>query len=432
MKKYIEIKELKAREILDSRGNPTVEVEITSKEGVTAIASVPSGASTGSFEAVELRDKDNKRYNGLGTLKAVYNINNIIAPKLIGENALNQAKIDNILVSLDGTSSKENLGANAILPVSIAVARLSAKSLGIPLYRYIGGTNSKKMPFPLVNILNGGKHADNNLNIQEFMIVPVSAVNFTEGLRMCKEVYDSLKNILKQKKVSTAVGDEGGFAPNLATDEDAFRIIEAAIVYAKYSKEDFKIAIDVAASEMYNKEEDMYTFFKTGEKFTREQLLNYYIALVDKYDIISIEDPFAEEDYVGFKELTEKIGEKINIVGDDLYTTNIKRLENGIKYNLTNSILIKLNQIGTLTETLDVIEKAKRAGYSVIISHRSGETEDTIIADLAVATNAMLIKTGATARGERINKYNKLLRIEEELLENTEYLFKEAIMKNRN
>ena len=418
MKKYIEIKGLKAREILDSRGNPTVEVEITG-ENAKKTASAPSGASTGMYEALELRDLDEKRYGGLGTLKAVYNVNNIIAPRLVGENAVNQAKIDNILCTLDGTFSKQNLGANAILPVSIAAAKLSATSQGSNLYDYIGGVKKKKMPVPMINILNGGRHADNNLNIQEFMIVPVNTSSFAEGIRMSVEVYNALKNILKEKKVSTAVGDEGGFAPNLATDEDGFKLIEAAVKKAGYTKEDFKIAIDVAASEMYNKEEDAYIFFKTGERFTRESLLEYYLNLVEKYNIISIEDPFAEDDFESFKKITEVIGDRVNIVGDDLYTTNIQRLEKGIEVKASNSILIKLNQIGTLTETLSCIEKAQKAGYKIVISHRSGETLDDFICDLAVGVNSEYIKIGAVARGERIAKYNRLLKIEEELLENS-------------
>ena len=432
MKQYLEIESVYAREILDSRGNPTVEVEVEVEGGYIGRAAVPSGASTGAFEAVELRDGDKSRYLGKGTQKAVDNVNDIIAPEVEGMNALDQVEIDKVMIALDGTDNKGKLGANAILGVSLAVARAAAEALGVSLYNYLGGVNAKVLPVPMMNILNGGKHADNSVNIQEFMIMPVGAENFKECLRMCAEVFHNLKSVLKEKGLATSVGDEGGFAPNLSKDEEALQVIVEAINKAGYKPgEDFRIAIDAAATEMYDEakkagKEGCYYFWKTGEMFTTEELVDYYAGLVDKYPIVSLEDGLAEEDWEGWKLLTEKLGKKIQLVGDDLFVTNTKRLAKGIEMGVSNSILIKLNQIGTITETLDAIAMANRAGYTAVVSHRSGETEDTTIADLVVGLNAGQIKTGAPSRTDRVCKYNQLLRIEEELGDASEYLGKEA------
>ena len=427
MKQYLMIDSVYAREVLDSRGNPTVEVEVTVDGGYVGRAIVPSGASTGAFEAVELRDGDKARYLGKGTTKAVDNVNDIIAPEIEGMNALDQTAIDKIMIKLDGTENKGKLGANAILGVSLAVARAAAEALGLSLYEYIGGVNAKELPVPMMNILNGGKHADNSVNIQEFMIMPVGAPNFKEALRMCAEVFHNLKSVLKAKGLATSVGDEGGFAPNLAEDEDALKVIVEAIEKAGYKPgDDFKIAIDAAATEMYDEakakgEEGKYYFWKTDKMFTVDEMINYYEDLVNKYPIISLEDGLAEEDWEGWKKLTDRLGSRIQLVGDDLFVTNTKRLEKGIKLGVSNSILIKLNQIGTLTETLYAIKMANRAGFTAIVSHRSGETEDTTIADLVVAVNAGQIKTGAPSRTDRVCKYNQLMRIEEQLGEVAEF-----------
>ena len=413
MRKYLEIMDIIAREVLDSRGNPTIEVEVfTDRSCGSAI--VPSGASTGAFEAVELRDNDKNRYGGKGVKDAVYNVNTTIADEIIGMNALCQRKIDEALIALDGTKNKGKLGANAILGVSLAVAKASANALGIPLYQYIGGINSYILPVPMMNILNGGAHADNNVDIQEFMIMPFGADSFSEGLRWCAEVFYALKGILKKRGLSTSVGDEGGFAPNLETDEDALGLIVEAIKEAGYSAgEDFYIAIDAASTEWVTK--NGYTLPKAQKKKTSDELIEYWKNLCEKYPIFSIEDPLGEEDWSGWKKLTEVLGESVQLVGDDLFVTNPERLQKGIDEECGNAILIKLNQIGTLSETLDAIEIAHKNGYSAIISHRSGESEDTTIADLAVALNTGQIKTGAPSRTDRVAKYNQLLRIEEEL-----------------
>lgn len=402
-----------AREILDSRGNPTVEVEVELDSGIVGRAAVPSGASTGTFEAVELRDGDNKRYLGKGVLKAVENVNETIAPELIGMDATEQTLIDKTMINLDGTPNKSKLGANAILGVSLAVARAAAEELGLPLFQYIGGVNAKVLPVPMMNILNGGKHADNNVDIQEFMIMPVGAQNFHEALRICSEIYHNLKTVLKSKGLGTTVGDEGGFAPNLTSNEEAVQVIIEAIEKAGYTPgEDISLAIDPASTELY-RDDRKYHFDGEGVVRTSEEMVDFWEQLVDKYPIILIEDGLAEEDWNGWKLLTERLGKRIQLVGDDLFVTNPDRLSKGIKMGAANSILIKLNQIGTLTETLDVIEIAKRAGYSAVVSHRSGETEDCTIADLVVAVNAGQIKTGAPTRTERVVKYNQLMRIEE-------------------
>ena len=411
-----EIIRVKGREVLDSRGNPTVEVEVELANGVTASAIVPSGASTGVHEALELRDGDKERYLGKGVTKAVENIEKIAA-EIIGMNALDQRMIDETMIGLDDTENKTNLGANAMLGVSMAVARAAAKSLDLPLYRYIGGLRSDTLPVPMCNILNGGQHADNTVDIQEFMVMPVGADSFKEGLRMVAEVFHSLKKLLKSNGFSTGVGDEGGFAPDLASDEDALQVIMAAIEKAGYVPgRDVVLALDVAASELYDANKELYEFKKSGAKSkTRVEMVEYYKYLVSKYPIFSIEDGMAEDDWEGWALMTEELGDKIQIVGDDLFVTNADRLGEGIERGVANAILIKLNQIGTLTETLDTIELAHRAGYSTVISHRSGESEDTFIADLAVAVNAGQIKTGSLCRSERIAKYNHLLRIEEQL-----------------
>ncbi len=401
-----------AREVLDSRGNPTVEVEVILEDGTMGRAIVPSGASTGAHEAVELRDGDPDRYLGKGVLQAVENVNEIIAPELIGMDVTYQMDIDALMIELDGTPNKSKLGANAILGVSLASARAAAEYLAIPLYQYIGGVNAKEIPVPMMNILNGGKHADNNVDIQEFMIVPTGAPSFSEGLRMGVEVYHTLKKVLAGKGLATSVGDEGGFAPNLPSNEAAIDVILEAIDKAGYKAgQDIHIALDTAASEIYAEGK----YHLNQQSFTSEQMVDFYAGLVEKYPIISIEDGLAEDDWEGWKKLTDRLADKVQLVGDDLFVTNTERLARGIEMGVCNSILIKLNQIGTLTETLDTIEMAKRKGYTAVISHRSGETEDSTMADVAVAVNAGQIKTGAPARTDRIAKYNRLLRIEEEL-----------------
>ena len=421
MKDYLAIEEIKALEVLDSRGNPTVQVEVITEEGTNGVAMVPSGASTGSFEAVELRDGDKSRYLGKGVLKAVENVNKIIAKELEGMNVFEQAEIDKKLIEIDGTENKGKLGANATLGVSLAVAKAAANSLGMSLYKYIGGVNAKTLPVPMMNILNGGKHADNTVNIQEFMIMPVGAKSFTECLRMSAEIYHTLKKVLKAKGLATGVGDEGGFAPNLSSDEEALKFIVEAISEAGYKPgEDVVLSLDVASTEMYDEakkigKEGCYYFWKTEELKTEDEMIEYLEDLANKYPIISIEDGLAEEDWEGWRKLTEKLGNKLQLVGDDLFVTNIKRLQKGLDNKIANSILIKLNQIGTLTETLDAIELAKKNGYTAVVSHRSGETEDTTLADVAVATNAGQIKTGAPCRTDRVAKYNRLLNIEAEL-----------------
>ncbi len=408
------INDIFAREIMDSRGNPTIEVEVFLEDGTVGRAAVPSGASTGVHEAVELRDGDKSRYLGKGVLKAVDNVNTIISPELIGFDATDQAGIDLLMIDLDGSANKGKLGANAILGVSMAVAKAAAQSLGLPLYQYLGGFNAKELPVPMMNILNGGEHADNNVDIQEFMIMPVGAPNFREALRMGAEVYHSLKAVLKGRGLNTAIGDEGGFAPNLSSNEEALKVIIEAIEKAGYKPgEDIFLAMDVASSEIY--QDGKYNLAGEGITKTAAEMVAFYEELVAKYPIISIEDGMAEDDWEGWKLLTEKLGDKIQLVGDDLFVTNTKRLKMGIDQDIANSILIKVNQIGTLTETFETIEMAKRAGYTCVISHRSGETEDATIADIAVAVNAGQIKTGAPTRSDRIAKYNQLLRIEEEL-----------------
>ncbi len=421
MKQYIPIESVFAREILDSRGNPTVEVEVIAEGGFIGRASVPSGASTGAFEAIELRDGNNDRYMGKGVETAVENVNSIIAPEVEGMNVFDQVAIDKLMIELDGTPNKERLGANAILGVSLAVAKAAAEALGLGLYQYIGGVNAKTLPVPMMNIINGGKHADNSVNIQEFMIMPVGAESFKDALRMCAEVFHNLKKVLQSKGLSTAVGDEGGFAPNLETDEQAIQVILEAVIKAGYKPgDDFRIAIDAAATEMYQ-EDGTYFFWKTNIRKSKEEMVQYWSDLCDKYPIISLEDGVSEEDWEGWKMLTDKLGKRIQLVGDDLFVTNTRRLEKGIKMGVANSILIKVNQIGTLTETLDAIQMANRAGYTAVTSHRSGETEDATIADIAVATNSGQIKTGAPSRTDRVAKYNQLLRIEEELDEVAEF-----------
>ncbi len=406
------------REILDSRGNPTVEVEVQLESGIIGRAAVPSGASTGEHEAVELRDGDKSRYNGKGVLKAVENVNERIADELIDFDAADQAEIDNMLITLDGTDNKSSLGANAILGVSLACAKAVAETLGLPLYRYIGGTNARTLPVPMMNILNGGKHADNNVDFQEFMIMPFGAASFSEALRMGVETFHSLKSVLSKKGYNTAVGDEGGFAPNLKSNEEAIEVILEAIGKAGYKAgTDIGIALDPAASEFFLKEKNAYHLFKSApnKEIPIEKMVDYWAGWVKNYPIISLEDGLAEDDWDGWQLLTQTLGNKIQLVGDDIFVTNTERLAEGIERGVANSILIKVNQIGTLTETLDAIEMAKKAGYTNVISHRSGETEDTTIADIAVATNAGQIKTGSLSRTDRIAKYNQLLRIEEEL-----------------
>lgn len=410
------INDIYAREILDSRGNPTVEVEVILESGAMGRAAVPSGASTGAYEAVELRDGDKERYMGKGVLQAVDNVNTVIAPEIIGYDALDQVAIDQAMIELDGTPNKGKLGANAILGVSMAVAKAAANALDMPLYKYLGGFNAKELPVPMMNILNGGKHADNNVDIQEFMVMPVGAPDFAEALRMCAEIFHNLKTVLKSRGLNTAVGDEGGFAPNLKSNEEALEVIIEAITKAGYRPgQDAMLALDVAATELYK--DGKYVLEGEGKTKTADEMIEFYEQLVSKYPIISIEDGLSEDDWEGWKKLTEKLGSKIQLVGDDLFVTNTERLNRGIETGTANAILIKVNQIGTLTETFDAIEMAKRAGYTAVVSHRSGETEDATIADIAVATNAGQIKTGAPSRTDRVAKYNQLLRIEEELSE---------------
>ncbi len=407
-----------AREILDSRGNPTLEVEVQLESGIVGRAAVPSGASTGEHEAVELRDGDKSRYGGKGVLKAVENVNEKIINEILDMDAIDQAAIDHVLINLDGTENKSVLGANAILGVSLAVAKAAAETLTLPLYRYIGGVNARTLPVPMMNILNGGKHADNNVDFQEFMIMPAGAPDFREALRMGAETFHSLKSVLHKKGYNTAVGDEGGFAPNLKSNEEAVEVILEAVEKAGFKiGKDIFIALDPAASEFYLKDKDSYHLFKSAPDkiISKEKMVDFWADWVSKYPIISLEDGLAEDDWEGWKMLTDKLGKKLQLVGDDLFVTNTKRLANGIEKGVTNSILIKVNQIGTLTETLDAIEMAKKAGFTNVISHRSGETEDTTIADIAVATNAGQIKTGSISRTDRIAKYNQLLRIEGEL-----------------
>ena len=416
-----------AREVLDSRGNPTVEVEVALESGAVGRAIVPSGASTGAFEAVELRDGDKGRYIGKGVEKAVANVNEIIAPELEGMDAFDQPAIDALMIELDGTHNKGKLGANAILGVSMAVARAAAEELGLPLFQYIGGVNAKQLPVPMMNILNGGEHADNSVDVQEFMILPVGAKSFREGLRMGAEVFHSLKKVLSERGLACGVGDEGGFAPNLGSNREALELIVEAIEKAGYKPgDDVRLGLDVAATEMYDKETKLYDLKHEGKKLTAEQMVDLYEEWVNNFPIVTIEDGLDEEDWDGWKVLTDRLGKKVQLVGDDLFVTNTERLERGIEAGVANSILIKVNQIGTITETLDAIEMAKRAGYTAVISHRSGETEDTTIADLVVAVNAGQIKTGAPARSERVAKYNQLIRIEEELDDVAEYRGKKA------
>ena len=429
MKDYFEIVDVKALEILDSRGNPTVEVEVTRDDGTVGRAAVPSGASTGVHEACELRDGDKSRYLGKGTLTAVQNVNTEIAEALMGQNALDQTAVDKILIELDGTANKTRLGANAMLGASLACARAAANAIGLPLYQYVGGCNAKTLPVPMMNVLNGGAHATgSNVDIQEFMIMPVGAPSFKEALRMCAEVFHALKKVVP----ASGVGDEGGYAPNLDSDEDALKALVEAIEKAGYKPgEDFKIAIDCAVSDWYDAEKKVYHLPKRGIDMTAAELVEMYKGFVEKYPIISIEDGLGEDDWDGWKRMTDELGDKIQIVGDDLFVTNVARIKEGIQKKVANSVLIKLNQIGTLTETLDAIQLAHRAGYTAVISHRSGETEDTTIADLTVAVNAGQIKTGAPSRTDRVAKYNQLLRIEDELDEVARYLGMEAFFSIR-
>ncbi|NLX90638.1 MAG: phosphopyruvate hydratase [Firmicutes bacterium] len=414
------IQAVHGREVLDSRGNPTVEVDVILECGAIGRAGIPSGASTGTFEAVELRDKDKKRYLGKGVLTAVQNVKEKIAPALKGKDALEQGEIDAIMLDLDGTENKARLGANAILGVSLATARAAANALGLPLYRYLGGINANLLPVPMMNILNGGKHADNNVDVQEFMILPVGAQNFREALRICAEVYHSLKKVLLDMGLSTGVGDEGGFAPNLTSNEDSLQLIVKAIEAAGYEPgNEVSLALDVAATELY--EGGKYHLRGEGLEMSSEKMVEYYINLVDKYPIVSIEDGLAEEDWEGWQKLTSALGERVNLVGDDLFVTNPLRLWRGIEEGAANSILIKMNQIGTISETLQTMQLAIQRGYTCVVSHRSGETEDTALADLAVALNCGFVKTGAPARSERVAKYNRLLRIEEGLGKNARF-----------
>ncbi len=424
MKDYFEIVDVLAREILDSRGNPTVEVEVVLDNGVVGRADVPSGASTGIYEACELRDGDKGRYLGKGVQKAVDNVNGEIADALAGLNALDQPAIDKILIELDGTPNKTRLGANAMLGVSLAVARACAEALNIPLYNYIGGVNAKTLPVPMMNVLNGGAHATgSNVDIQEFMIMPIGAPNWKEALRMCAEVFHTLKKVVP----ASGVGDEGGYAPNLDSDEDALKALVTAIEKAGYKPgKDFMLAMDAAVSDWYNRDDECYHLPKRGITMTRQQMVDMWVDFVEKYPIISIEDGMGEDDWEGWKMLTDALGGKVQLVGDDLFVTNVSRIRKGIELGVANSVLIKLNQIGTLTETLDAIQMANRAGYTAVVSHRSGETEDTTIADLVVGLNAGQIKTGAPSRTDRVAKYNQLLRIEEELDDAAQYLGKDA------
>jgi enolase len=424
------IDDVYAREILDSRGNPTIEVEVILEDGAVGMAAVPSGASTGEHEAVELRDGDKSRYLGKGVLTAVQNVNEIIADEIIGMDASEQPLIDQIMIDLDGTPNKSKLGANAILGVSMATAKAAAESFGLPLYQYIGGVNAKLIPVPMMNILNGGEHADNNVDIQEFMISPAGADEFREALRMGAEVFHNLKKVLSKKNYNTAVGDEGGFAPDLKSNEEALQLILEAIEKAGYKPgEDIFICLDPASSEFYDKEKGLYILSSENKKLSSEEMVDYYANWVDKYPIVSIEDGLDENDWDGWKVMTEKLGSKIQLVGDDLFVTNKERLSRGINENIANSILIKLNQIGTITETLDTIEMAHKAGYTTVVSHRSGETEDTTIADFVVAVNSGQIKTGSASRSDRIAKYNQLLRIEDMLGESAKFLGKATYRK---
>ena len=427
MKQYLEIIAVTARQVLDSRGNPTVEADVYLEDGSMGRAAVPSGASTGVYEACELRD-GGQEYGGKSVMKAVTNINTEIAEAVIGMNALDQAEIDQTMIDLDGTPNKSRLGANAILAVSMAVAHAAADSLCIPLYRYIGGINAKVLPVPMMNILNGGAHATNNVDIQEFMVMPVGAKSWSDALRMCAEVFHQLKTVLKEMGTPAAgVGDEGGYAPNLAKDEDALEAIVKAVEECGYKPyDDFMIAIDGAVSDWYNEETGCYDLPKAKKTMTREEMVAMYQGFVEKYPIISIEDGMGENDWEGWKMLTDVLGDRVQLVGDDLFVTNVERVNKGIALGVCNSVLIKVNQIGTLTETLDTIQRANRAGYTAVVSHRSGETEDTTIADLVVAMNAGQIKTGAPSRTDRVAKYNQLLRIEEELEESAQYLGKKA------
>ena len=420
MKSFLEIQDIRARQILDSRGNPTVEVEVVTEDGYVGVASVPSGASTGSFEAVELRDGDKSKYLGKGVEKAVENVNKKIAKKIVGMNVYEQRKIDEEMIKLDDTPNKSNLGANAILGVSLAVAKAAANSLGMELYQYIGGVNATELPVPMMNILNGGKHSDNNISIQEFMIMPVGDITFAERMRRGVEVYHTLKSVLKEKGFSVGVGDEGGFAPNLENEEQAIEVILEAIKKAGYEPEkDIMLALDIASTEMYDEAKKIgktgYYFWKTDTFKTKEEMIDYVVGLCEKYPIFSVEDGLAEEDWESWEVLTKKIGDKVQLVGDDLFVTNKTRLKRGIDKNVANAILIKPNQIGSLTETLDTIQLAKKNNYRTIISHRSGETEDTTIADIAVGVNAGQIKTGAPCRTDRVAKYNRLMYIEQEI-----------------
>lgn len=420
---FVAIKDVYAREILDSRGNPTIEVDVLTTNDVCERASVPSGASTGQFEALKLRDNEN-RYAGFGVKRAVENVNLRIAPNLVGVNILEQAEIDRIMLELDGTADKSNLGANAILGVSMAVAKAAAKVVKLPLYQYLGGVNARKLPVPMMNVLNGGRHADNPLDVQEFMIMPIGAKTYQEALQMGTEIYHVLKNILKEEKMITAVGDEGGFAPNLKDTREAIKYLVKAIEKAGYEAgKDVAVALDVAASELYDKSQNAYCFKGENKIRNTEEMIDYYQELVQEFPIVSIEDPLDEEDWEGFRRLTEVLGKQVQLVGDDLFVTNTNRLEKGIKSKAANAILIKVNQIGTMTEAMDTMEMAKAAGYRCVVSHRSGETEDSLIADLAVAFQTGQIKTGAPCRGERVVKYNQLLRIEEELADS-------AVFKN--
>ncbi|MBN2268476.1 MAG: phosphopyruvate hydratase [Acholeplasmataceae bacterium] len=418
------ITDIYAREVLDSRGNPTIEVEVQTESGAFGRAIVPSGASTGEHEAVELRDGDKKRYLGKGVLNAIQNVNEVIAPELIGFHVTDQVAIDETMIQLDGTKNKSKLGANAILGVSMAVARAAADYLGVELFQYLGGFNTKQLPVPMMNIINGGSHADNNVDFQEFMILPVGAKSFREAIRIGVEVFHNLKSVLKSKGYNTSVGDEGGFAPNLGSNEEALQVIIEAIKKAGYVPgKDVFLGMDIASSEFYNKETKTYVLAgEGGKEFTSKELTHFYAGLLEKYPIISIEDGLDENDWEGWQYLSEQLGSKVQLVGDDLFVTNTEKLAKGIEKGIANSILIKVNQIGTLTETFDAIEMAKRAGYTAVVSHRSGETEDTTIADIAVATNAGQIKTGSASRTDRIAKYNQLLRIEDMLGDTAQYL----------
>ena len=428
MKEYFEIVDVTGREIMDSRGNPTVEVEVTLDDGTVGRAAVPSGASTGVHEACELRDGDKSRYLGKGVTRAVENVNTEIAEAMLGLNVLDQTSIDKMLIELDGTPNKTRLGANAILGVSLACARAAANALNIPLYNYIGGVNAKTLPVPMMNILNGGAHATNNVDIQEFMVLPVGAKSWKEALRMCSEVFHNLKSVLKENGTPAAgVGDEGGYAPNLKKDEDAFKCIVAAIEKSGYKPgEDFMLGIDAAVSDWYNAEDGTYTLPKAKKTMTRQQMVNMWKKFADTYPIISMEDCMGEDDWEGWSMLTKALGDRVQLVGDDLFVTNVERVKTGLEKHVANSVLIKVNQIGTLTETLDTIQLANRPGYTTVVSHRSGETEDTTIADLVVGLNAGQIKTGAPSRTDRVCKYNQLLRIEEELFDVAQYAGKDA------